>query len=88
MDDYEDETLSLPLLEENFRNSLPYYLSIIFDKGAMADLDPSYVLTVVVYKAVKIMEHQHNYDHRHLLAFIKDTLEKLTLEEIDESVAH
>jgi hypothetical protein len=88
MDDHEDETLSLRQLEEDFHESFPNILRFIFHKAEQAELDPSYVLALVVYKAVKIMERQHNCDRKHLLSFIKDTLEKLTLEEIDESVAH
>ena len=88
MDDHEDETLSLRQLEEDFHEFFPNMLRFIFYKAELAGLDPSYVLTLVVYKAVKIMERQHNCDRKHLLGFIKDSIEKLTLEEIDESVAH
>ena len=88
MDDYEEETLSLIQLEEDFHESFPDILRFIFNKAEKADLDPSYVLNVVVYKAVKIMERRYDYDRKYLLGFIKETIEKLTLEEIDESVAH
>jgi|TARA_R110000824_G_scaffold60572_9_gene161841 hypothetical protein len=88
MEDTKEETKRIQELGDEFFEQLIDTINILFDQAEEAQQRPTYVINVMVYQILRICEERYNYNPALLIGHLKETLEKLHLQNINEEVVH